>query len=263
MFPAAFAVWGSEGRRREHTFMKRHGFTLMELLVVIGIIALLAAVLFPVFAQARGKARQVVCLSNLRQLGLAISAYSIDYDDQYPNGNDPTDKFAVPSLWPAPPAGETSVTNLPLLNHDPHLPDEPGVLTAYIKNDDIWHCPADTGYTDIDNATGHTLAATPTSYDAYGTSYLSRTEIAALHKPYSTLITYDTQQTPCLEHGPAEVNVLMDGNGSWHGGPFSLQKRYTVLMADGHCVSQDYGQYHATWSRSLTPGPGCPGYSAP
>jgi prepilin-type N-terminal cleavage/methylation domain-containing protein len=61
--------------------MKRPGFTLIELLVVIAIIAILAAILFPVFAKAREKARQSSCLSNLKQLGLAVLQYAQDYDE--------------------------------------------------------------------------------------------------------------------------------------------------------------------------------------
>jgi prepilin-type N-terminal cleavage/methylation domain-containing protein/prepilin-type processing-associated H-X9-DG protein len=62
----------------------RVGFTLIELLVVIAIIAILAALLFPVFSQARAKARQVSCLSNLKQHGLAMNMYLQDYDETYP-----------------------------------------------------------------------------------------------------------------------------------------------------------------------------------
>lgn len=62
----------------------RAGFTLIELLVVIAIIAILAAILFPVFAQAREKARQSSCLSNGKQMGLAIMGYAQDYDETYP-----------------------------------------------------------------------------------------------------------------------------------------------------------------------------------
>lgn len=62
----------------------RRGFTLIELLVVIAIIAILAAILFPVFARAREKARQTSCLSNIKQIGLALMMYSEDYDERYP-----------------------------------------------------------------------------------------------------------------------------------------------------------------------------------
>ncbi len=62
----------------------RRGFTLIELLVVIAIIAILAAILFPVFAKAREKARQATCLSNQKQIGLATMQYVQDYDEVYP-----------------------------------------------------------------------------------------------------------------------------------------------------------------------------------
>jgi prepilin-type N-terminal cleavage/methylation domain-containing protein len=66
----------------------RSGFTLIELLVVIAIIAILAAILFPVFAQAREKARSAACLSNLKQMGTALQMYGQDYDEGLPPWND-------------------------------------------------------------------------------------------------------------------------------------------------------------------------------
>jgi prepilin-type N-terminal cleavage/methylation domain-containing protein len=62
---------------------RRTGFTLIELLVVIAIIAVLAAILFPVFAKAREKARQITCLSNMKELGLASQMYLQDYGEDY------------------------------------------------------------------------------------------------------------------------------------------------------------------------------------
>src|SRR5438093_13107743 len=66
---------------------KRRAFTLIELLVVIAIIAILAAILFPVFAQAREKARTATCSSNLKQIGIAVVMYAQDYDETYPPAN--------------------------------------------------------------------------------------------------------------------------------------------------------------------------------
>ncbi len=61
----------------------RRGFTLIELLVVIAIIAILAAILFPVFAQAREKARAISCLSNMKQVGISQNMYIQDYDESF------------------------------------------------------------------------------------------------------------------------------------------------------------------------------------
>ena len=96
--------------------MKR-GFTLIELLVVIAIIAILAAILFPVFARAREKARQTSCLSNLKQLGLAWQMYAQDYDEIGP--------FC-------------QVNNLGGMGtaHWPFL------LKGYVKNNQIFDCPS-------------------------------------------------------------------------------------------------------------------------
>jgi len=66
------------------TVRRKKGFTLIELLVVIAIIAILAAILFPVFARAREKARQTSCLSNMKQIGLAADMYCQDYDETFP-----------------------------------------------------------------------------------------------------------------------------------------------------------------------------------
>jgi len=109
----------------------RRGFTLIELLVVIAIIAILAAILFPVFAQAREKARQTVCASNLKQIGTAFAMYLMDYDERLPDRRDL--KASLPggyrpwSSWPP---------------SDPRTGWAAVVLEPYTKNFDIWSCPS-------------------------------------------------------------------------------------------------------------------------
>jgi prepilin-type N-terminal cleavage/methylation domain-containing protein/prepilin-type processing-associated H-X9-DG protein len=96
---------------------KARGFTLIELLVVIAIIAILSAILFPVFARAREAARKTACTSNLRQLGLAAHMYAQDYDELMP-----CDYYACNSSW----------THARLV----------GQVRPYIKNMEIFYCPS-------------------------------------------------------------------------------------------------------------------------
>ncbi|HJN14002.1 MAG TPA: DUF1559 domain-containing protein [Armatimonadota bacterium] len=99
-----------------------HGFTLIELLVVIAIIAILAAILFPVFARAREKARQSSCLSNIKQLGLGCMMYTQDYDERLPIGW---------SVWLA---GQNPCS---LGSGTWRVLTEP-----YVKNRQLWECPS-------------------------------------------------------------------------------------------------------------------------
>lgn len=112
---AAFPV--SLSRRRPRAF------TLIELLVVIAIIAILAAILFPVFAQAREKARQTTCLSNLKQVGTGLMMYSQDYDETLPVYNDGVFDFGNPAVYTA-------------------TPNFFGSVIPYIKNSQVFGCPS-------------------------------------------------------------------------------------------------------------------------
>jgi prepilin-type N-terminal cleavage/methylation domain-containing protein/prepilin-type processing-associated H-X9-DG protein len=100
--------------------MGGHGFTLIELLVVIAIIAILAAILFPVFAKAREKARQTSCLSNIRQMATACMMYAQDYDEILPRYRQAADVRGAPSctiMW----------------YHQ---------IMPYMENDQIMQCPS-------------------------------------------------------------------------------------------------------------------------
>ncbi len=109
----------------------RSGFTLIELLVVIAIIAILAAILFPVFARAKEAAKKAACSSNLRQIGMALRMYEADFDDRMPDRRDL--KHSTPGGWKPWTTWPTS---------DPRAGWALIVLHPYTKNDDIWSCPS-------------------------------------------------------------------------------------------------------------------------
>ncbi|HEY0073389.1 MAG TPA: DUF1559 domain-containing protein [Abditibacteriaceae bacterium] len=119
----------------------RRGFTLIELLVVIAIIALLAAILFPVFARARENARKSSCQNNLKQIGVGISQYVQDYDEMMPNARPDTDingVFVGDAPWHA-------------------------VIFPYTKSQQIFRCPSNSNNTTLQR-TGNLII--PVSYVA-------------------------------------------------------------------------------------------------
>lgn len=110
------------------------GFTLIELLVVIAIIAILAAILFPVFMSAKEKGRQMSCLANMRQLGTGFRLYLEDYH-KYPGGG-PLHRWSNPVAEFAVPRTGNYLTNTMDVRH--------GCLFCYVKNSDVFICPSDT-----------------------------------------------------------------------------------------------------------------------
>jgi prepilin-type N-terminal cleavage/methylation domain-containing protein/prepilin-type processing-associated H-X9-DG protein len=137
---------------------KKQGFTLIELLVVIAIIAILAAILFPVFAKVREKARQTSCLSNEKQLGLSLMQYTQDYDEKFPNGD------GSGRGW----AGETY---------------------SYTKSTALYKCPDDSTTTDsagrLALSYGYNRNLTTGAYGASGNA------LAALNAPAKTVLLFE------------------------------------------------------------------------
>jgi prepilin-type N-terminal cleavage/methylation domain-containing protein/prepilin-type processing-associated H-X9-DG protein len=148
--------------------MKQKAFTLIELLVVIAIIAILAAILFPVFAQAREQARTASCLSNLKQIGLSVHMYAQDYDEEFPMGTypGPRDWEVNPDVNPYDPdkqcLDDGTALGWPGQAWKGFDPGDGGPvytgcayggefyrtlinvqLGPYIKNKNIWYCPSD------------------------------------------------------------------------------------------------------------------------
>ncbi len=153
---------------------RRCGFTLIELLAVVAILALFAAFLFPVFAQARAKARQTVCLSNLRQIGLAVEQYASDYDDTLMPG----------ALLPAPDS-----------NGDPQYAGWAGAYNTYARAPGIFRCPASAA---PDSAPGVSPSSTLVSYffnlnlgGAAAPAGLPRSSLAA---PAATVLVAETSE---------------------------------------------------------------------
>jgi prepilin-type N-terminal cleavage/methylation domain-containing protein/prepilin-type processing-associated H-X9-DG protein len=165
---------------------KRIGFTLIELLVVIAIIAILAAILFPVFASAREKARQTTCASNLKQIGLAVLQYTQDYDETYP--------MATEGNWCDPAAGGGC--------SGPEPTPSPITLDPYIKSMAVWKCP-DSNRTTFNYDYGYADYLGMQCYNGITSSLgAARTSIVSDNVSPSTLVMASD-----------EINAVI--NGSW------------------------------------------------
>ncbi len=144
--------------------MQRRGFTLIELLVVIAIIAILAAILFPVFARAREKARQTSCLSNIKQLALGCLMYAQDYDERLPRH----------CYQPRPPI---PFGDFPWLH----------AIQPYVKNVQICFCPSNSGWRNQTKGCGgycYNLSTTPSA----GTVGCTNRNMAEIDRPAGLLM---------------------------------------------------------------------------
>jgi len=247
-------------------FSKR-GFTLIELLVVIAIIAILAAILFPVFAQARDKANATACLSNCKQIGLSEQMYAQDYDGYFAGSwynwennvfNLPEDQIYTSSIdgsalsqsWDGDYYGWQFYRCLY------------NCLNPYVKNDGIWKCPSDTQSAATWNELGLNSTVGPATAPNGCNSYHWFPEwvFNAPGQAFPQRVYPDTGQTkpattaPCVTDSMAGERMLFEefwGAFGWYG-PLAYggtdptqvnhQQGANAVFIDGHAKFITWGQ---------------------
>ncbi len=192
--------------------MRRSGFTLIELLVVIAIIAILAAILFPVFARARENARKSTCQSNLKQIGLAAMAYVQDYDETYPS---PDDDSAL-----------TAPRNIVTL------------LNPYTKNNKIWRCPSATYISAVANGDCCTYFYNGVFGHMEGGRVCRMAQVPA---PADVALVWEFMETRSNAYNRP------NGTGTTAWGNFVSAGRYGALHFNGGNVA--FGDGHVKWLR--------------
>lgn len=211
------------------------GFTLIELLVVIAIIAILAAILFPVFARARENARRASCQSNLKQIGLGAQMYSQDYDEKLPwmwQGGAGTTHVHVP-------IGQTASTNYDIWCE---------LIMPYVKSLQIFQCPSKQ-YTQADMP----YSTFPTSYGANGSASGGPCNgfgaaLASVEAPSTTVLFHDSlgtmdqwwyaQDMAALLSGVSVASPASPSPVPWSQTQLDTARRHlsgaNVAFVDGH-----------------------------
>lgn len=191
---------------------KQAAFTLIELLVVIAIIAILAAILFPVFARARENARRASCMSNLKQIGLGLMQYTQDYDEMYPVIASTTgDRAQYPGDPVGTLGGNTWVSR----------------IYPYVKSVQIFNCPSATRKWDGRSATVTNDISYGGNSELFGASGAAAISIAAVEEVAKTLMYADSDGTSgpyFLYYGYSANRHVIDRhmNGT------------NIVFADGH-----------------------------
>jgi prepilin-type N-terminal cleavage/methylation domain-containing protein/prepilin-type processing-associated H-X9-DG protein len=230
--------WYPGGIAMEH----KRGFTLIELLVVIAIIAILAAILFPVFARAREKARQASCLSNLKQMALAVLMYAQDYDETYPLSYYYDASFTHDFSWDFHIDWSVSPPAIDL-----------GLIGPYTKNQQLSACPSARGLHSFDREyTGYAYNVSYIGggqFEGPGWTVKPAAALAEVQKPAETVLLADSAfwSSGGGYTGLAGNNYLRSPNDPYnYVGPnvhFRHNGAANVAYCDGHAkaATQKFG----------------------
>ncbi len=223
-----------------HRKSKSYAFTLIELLVVIAIIAILAAILFPVFARARENARRSSCQSNLKQIGLGIMQYTQDYDEKY--------MLRSRNCTSNADCGSTS-TSTSLWMYD---------LSPYIKSVQVFVCPSDTAGFSSTSASGLWTYSGSESYGMVGywdmslstptnTYPFSQASLASIEDPAGTILITDSDYYVARGYEPY---VSSDPAAATVDNTRAIAIRHldgaNFLWADGHVKWLNPGKFRYT-----------------
>jgi len=209
--------------------IQKHAFTLIEILVTIAIIAILAAIMFPVFARARENARRTSCLSNLKQLGLAIQQYVQDYDGYYP-------------YIPKGDRADTGRAPMGTGDFDDAYQDTPSAnrwdagpiitrLLPYTKSEQLAFCPSvNKSNPDLSSNTNYEASAylfADTSKEA-SSPYIGQAILeSVIVDPSNTMIFQDYKGTNARPHLDGFNNIAADGRAKWmKNGNSAIKPRY-------------------------------------
>jgi prepilin-type N-terminal cleavage/methylation domain-containing protein/prepilin-type processing-associated H-X9-DG protein len=205
----------------------RKGFTLIELLVVIAIIAILASILFPVFSRARAKARQTSCLSNVKQIVLALNMYAQDYDSAYPAATT-TYTPSPPNDIPANGQYSFSVVSLP-----------------YMRNQEIFTCPDNKSACAAGDNCGRRRGYAMTRYTSFtgSAAEAATTDMDAYPAPSSTVLLSEKGTYGAQHCADASVESFWQAGGPddaahWYKPQGQVEPRHNnginMGFVDGH-----------------------------
>jgi prepilin-type N-terminal cleavage/methylation domain-containing protein/prepilin-type processing-associated H-X9-DG protein len=227
------------------TEVSRRGFTLIELLVVIAIIAILASILFPVFAQARENARRSSCMSNLRQVGLGFIQYTQDYDEKYPMalwGKLQDQSTYTTQTNPAMPGAQfLTADGSDIGGSIGHFVTWMDCIYPYVKSTQLFVCPSirpNDGYLSYgyNNSISRAIAT-------MGSGPLGGVSVTEIQKPAETVCVLDYHNRYAIYANNGDYSWSFPSNAAYHQGVWPHLDGGNIAYADGHVKWNKRGSF--------------------